>query len=1012
MQGFKSFAKRTEVRFDKGINVVVGANGSGKSNLSDALCFVLGRLSVKSMRASKAKNLIFMGSKYVKPSREAVVELVFDNSDRAFAIECDEVSLKRIVRFNGQGMYKINDEVKTRSEVIETLAQAGIDPYGFNIILQGQIQSIVKMHPEERRKIVEEVAGIAIYESRKEKSLKELEKTDERLKEISATLRERTAYLRNLEKEKSQAERFKELQLTVQRAKTGILHKKKVEKEDELNSLVQSIESKEREKTTLRERSAALQQLLDRLQSEIQSINKRIQSSAGVEQETLRRAIAELKADLGGLGVRKENHTHRKGELERRIIEIEKSIPSLEQEIKGLREKSPLMAQKAEEVRRKKQELGLLQEERRKLLTLKSELHGVRERAKDKERQIERLRAEAAYVLQQMSNEQEKLRYKNYESCGEAHATFSKVLKEEQLHLMHSAKALLDFERTISISDAEIRRLEKVQNDVEKLDVCPLCQHVITGDHKQHVFGETGEGIGAARKQLEESRRSLKETEAKRDKSQKYVVELEKELSRCALEQMQHRALLEKQQRYKQLGSDEHLLLAEIKGLDGQRAMLEGKTVDSSSLEERYEAALLALEEISSRTEEDVDTTLLYKERELERMQGIAKQTKKDLEETDSVLQDLEETLHLKQAHLVEREKLDAKMQEQFKQLFEERDEQQKHYQEQSIALQEQQGNTRSLEEQINFFRIGKAKLDAEREAIELELREFSGVEPLAGSLHYLEERLQKSQEALMQIGSINMRALEVFESVKGEYEKVVEKVAILEREKIDILKIVEEIDIKKKRTFMKTFRGINALFTENFSKLYTKGVAFLEPDNKEDLFAGGINIVVKLAKGKYFDVTSLSGGEQTLVALSLLFAIQEFKPYHFYIFDEIDAALDKRNSEQLAGLLNQYMQAGQYLVVTHNDAIILNANVLYGVSMHEGVSKILSLQLQDKVASGIGSSLTSDVTDVTELEDKAVDSLRVEEVEATIAGETRELKPEVEMKVEGTIKNEVGEEV
>ena len=106
--------------------------------------------------------------------------------------------------------------------------------------------------------------------------------------------------------------------------------------------------------------------------------------------------------------------------------------------------------------------------------------------------------------------------------------------------------------------------------------------------------------------------------------------------------------------------------------------------------------------------------------------------------------------------------------------------------------------------------------------------------------------------------------------------------------------------------------------------------------------------IVVKLAKGKYFDVTSLSGGEQTLVALSLLFAIQEYKPYHFYIFDEIDAALDKRNSERLAALLNQYMKSGQYIVITHNDAIIINSNFLYGVSMHEGVSKILSLKLGD----------------------------------------------------------------
>ena len=103
------------------------------------------------------------------------------------------------------------------------------------------------------------------------------------------------------------------------------------------------------------------------------------------------------------------------------------------------------------------------------------------------------------------------------------------------------------------------------------------------------------------------------------------------------------------------------------------------------------------------------------------------------------------------------------------------------------------------------------------------------------------------------------------------------------------------------------------------------------------------------MAKGKYFDVNSLSGGEKTLVALALLFAIQEYRPYQFYVLDEIDAALDKRNSERLAALLNQYMKSGQYIVITHNDAIILNSQLLYGVSMHEGVSKIISLQLENE---------------------------------------------------------------
>jgi chromosome segregation protein len=248
MHGFKSFANKTEVNFDKGINVIIGPNGSGKSNVSDALCFVLGRLSSKSIRAAKAKNLLFMGSKYVKPSREATVELVFDNSDHTFPVDREEISIKRTVKANGLSIYKINDELKTRADVVETLGQAGIDSYGFNLVLQGQIQQAVAMHPEDRRKVIEEVAGISIYETRKEKSLKELEKTEERLKEINAILRERTAFLRNLENERQQALKFKELEQTVRRCKASILSRKIEDKMKELGSIQKSIEEKSKQK--------------------------------------------------------------------------------------------------------------------------------------------------------------------------------------------------------------------------------------------------------------------------------------------------------------------------------------------------------------------------------------------------------------------------------------------------------------------------------------------------------------------------------------------------------------------------------------------------------------------------------------------------------------------------------------------------------------------------------------------------------------------------------------------
>src|SRR3989304_9155374 len=114
MHGFKSFPRKTELPFTQGINVVLGPNGSGKSNISDAICFALGRLSSKSLRASKAENLIFLGTKEASPAKEASVEIVFDNTSKTFSVPEDEVSIKRIVRKSGQSIYKLNDETKTR----------------------------------------------------------------------------------------------------------------------------------------------------------------------------------------------------------------------------------------------------------------------------------------------------------------------------------------------------------------------------------------------------------------------------------------------------------------------------------------------------------------------------------------------------------------------------------------------------------------------------------------------------------------------------------------------------------------------------------------------------------------------------------------------------------------------------------------------------------------------------------------------------------------------------------
>ncbi|MBS3098858.1 AAA family ATPase [Candidatus Pacearchaeota archaeon] len=789
IHGFKSFARKTEIPFDKGINVIIGPNGSGKSNISDAICFVLGRLSIKSMRAEKARNLVFMGSKYIKPAREAYVELVFDNEDKAFNIDKNEISLKRIVRIKGQSVYKINDETKTRAEIIESLAQAGIDPYGYNLILQGQIQSIVRMHGEERRKIIGEVAGISVYEWRKEKSLKELEKTESRLKEISTILKERTAYLNNLEKEKAQAQKYKDIQSFVRKAKFSVLKKKHDDKLKEIDGIKKAITEKVTDKEKKQERIEKIQQEIDSLTEKINQINKHIRDATGKEQGNLRERITNLKAEMEGLRVRKEGFQNRQEEVQRRIEEMKKSLPELQKEIKKLRAESPVIAQKAQELKKKKEELAELEKARKQTFSLKSELNSIRERLDDKKNSLARAAAESQSIVKRMEELSKNLITNNSEKCNSEITAMQKLIDEEESKLDELRERELENERIISLSEAEQNRNQEIMKKVAKIDICPLCQSKMTNEHIKHVNDDCNENIKQSLKNFEEARETLLKIKKKRDLSTNKIKELKQKTHILERELHSHKSIEEKKQFLHKTVEQEKILKSQIEELSNKRKSLEAKVDNSSSLEEKYENKIHEIEEISSRTAEDVNTTLLYRERELEKTNNIIGRSSSDLEDIEAQVSEISDDIESKESQLENIEEEDEKLNKRFKKLYEDRDNAQKKIQEITIKLSEIQSETRQVEDQVNYLKIGKAKIDGERETLEMDMNEYENAEIIQGSIQSLEEKLQKAQQTLSTIGSINMRALEVYEEIKIQYDEVKEKVDTLVKEKEEVMK-------------------------------------------------------------------------------------------------------------------------------------------------------------------------------------------------------------------------------
>ncbi|UCD20978.1 MAG: chromosome segregation protein SMC [archaeon] len=958
MHGFKSFAKPTEVLFENGMNIVVGPNGSGKSNVVDAICFVLGRLSAKSMRASKSAHLIYNGGKHEKPASAAKVSLVFDNTDRGFSLDANDVEVSRHVKRDGASTYKINNEIKTRQEVLELLAQAGIDPTGFNIILQAQIDTIIKMRAEEKREIIEEIAGISIYEDRKVKSLRELEKTENKLKEINTILKERSAFMNNLEKERKQALKHEHLKKQVKRCKASVINKKITDKQKQDKKIDSDIGEKQKSLTKSNKNIEDSRNQIEQNNKRIITIEKKIEKETGIEQDKLREVVLELKTDLTGLNIKKENLKDQIGNTVRKEESNNEEKSRLEQDIKELEQKSKVKVSKSE--KDKYDDITQNIEE------LKKQLQDIELKQKScdlKKSEIDR----KELFLEEKKREKKSLQKNISELEKEISEISLKDINEEEIRNKkhHHHSLLKDTQSKIHAIEREVLKLitkkEINKKDVEEilsLEQCPKCKQKITKDYKEKLVKGVWETIKGLEREIENKEKDKKEIYKEVLKISKVIeefVEKEKEIAQF----YEQKKILN----FKQTHLDkEKSKFAEIENIcdsfkneisqikkeipDSER--LNRKHIDLANKIERLKEDLVKLKlkkPVQLYIERDFDTESTLKRREIEQCSRNVKQAQHDRLELESKLGETSKKLTQKNKQLATKEKEQEIIEGKFKKMISEKQFLQEENHKTGLKINEFQVEKNLIEQGINELKIDKARTGAEISTLDNEFKEFEGTELIKAGLEELERKLNNYESQLSELGNVNLRALEVYDKVRAEYEAIENKVKKLKEEQEEILKVIAEIDKKKKSAFMQTFNAINKYFSENFNTLSRKGTAFLEVEDKKDPFNGGVNILIKLAKGKYMDSHALSGGEKVIVALSLIFAIQKYKPYHFYIFDEIDAALDKRNSEKLSDLVGKDGKS-QYIVITHNDVMINNAKTIYGASMQEGKTKLVGLKI------------------------------------------------------------------
>ena len=1152
MHGFKSFANRTEVLLGDKFNCVLGPNGSGKSNIMDALCFVLGRGSAKAMRAEKSANLIYNGGKTKQAAKFGEVSIYFDNKNHQFPFDEEEIKVTRMVNQNGSSKYKINNKASTRQELLEMLSQSKIDPDGFNIVLQGDIVRFVEMPPIERRKIVEEIAGISIYEQRKEKALRELTGVEQKLNDAELILGERKNYLKELAKDRNHALKFKELRDKVDENKASYLNIQIKTKQKIHHDFVEKLDKEKHKIEDIENQVNALKKINEEKRKETDKISRDIEEKGEKEQVTVHKEIETLKvllatnrtrmencsseiekikqrktqlnSDLKGLACRIKEFESKKNGLEKekneklkeeKVIEASLSrfrqknnldnVEEIEREIENIDSVEEKLQKEIMEIRQQQQNLLRKKDQLEyELKTIDEKLAKVKEVESESNEQIKNLKnrkdlfkkktlelntalsddstlaarlREVKTRYETLHEKQIKLQAKNV-GIMEASASnmATKKIKELKLKGVYGTIAELgqvSSKYSLALEVASGNKIESivVENDKiaaecinylksnrlgiatfvplnkikpvksssetkklsESRGVHGLAIDLVTYDNKfkdafSYVFGNTlviddintarRIGIGAAKMvtlegDLADFSGVMRGGYRMRKKGSGFVEhEVTKDIEKCELEVAEIQGLisaLDRKRKENELNIDtlrqekaelEGEIIKFEKSLHLESGDLEASMSKKEGLNKELNETDTALKEVLSKItklnrelannkiqrqnlrnkistlrnpklvaelhtfeeqkkdikekliqieaeKKNYDTHISLTAPEQEKINEILKQHDKEMNGFDKEIKSLTEAVKTDEENLKVKEKQAKEFYAKYKTLFAERSKLSDDISKANLKIDYLRDNSRKAEISLNTLSLENVHIKAELKTYEEEFEQYKGIKLNDLPEADLKREIDKFEKMVQNMGAVNMKALEIYEKVETEYNLLLEKKKSLSDEKEDVLLLINEIESRKKNIFMEAFNVVNTNFQNFFRMLSTKGEASLVIENSEDLFEAGLLIKVRLTGTKFLDIRSLSGGEKTMTALAFIFAVQEHQPHSFYVLDEVDAALDKHNSEKLAKLVRKYCDHAQYLVISHNDAVIGEANNLYGISMNEhGISNITTLKL------------------------------------------------------------------
>ena len=968
--GFKSFADKLTINLDNRTTCIVGPNGSGKSNIVDAVRWVLGEQSVKSLRGDNGMtDVIFTGSNSRNPLNVASVSLTFDNSDNYLNIPYNEVVVKRRVYRSGENEYFLNGEKCRLKDITDLFIDSGIGRDSFNIISQGEVDRILSNSVSDRRAIFEEAAGVLKYKKRKEEAIRKLDRTRDNMNRVDDIIAELEVQVGPLKEQSRQALEYIENKEKLQDVEVALIaseierinyicenDKKRVE---ELNTNILNLNVKN---------NSSDSDLIDK-KNDLSKLNLEIN---------------ELNNNLVSL-IRKEEQLNGEKNLLKERSKYQANDQKIHENIANLKENSMRIAndiylcEKDYEILKNNytEQTSILDKLDMELSSIKNKYSNCLSESGYKRRDL----VDLNHKIEVLTN--------NIENGGSLNSSVKAVLNNPRLSGIHQVLGNLVGCDNLYTKALEVALLSSKQYVVVDSEIS--AKHAINYLKDNNLGRATFFPLNVVKPRgvdpdvvssicNDEGYINIFINVVEYDNIYHSVVSnqlgnviLVKDLDSA------NRISRKINNRYKIVTLDGEVINVggSITGgsLKITRSVISDKRDLDLCLLQRNEINSL-INELDKQVEEFNELIHLkeediYKEKtKLISIEEKIRTNKNDVillkGELDSVEAELNSLGHVIDSSLSKEEEKIMKL---FYEVSRDKEELQKSI---NVKVSEKDKLSGLIDELDALNRLNNSELyKYEKELKELEIAISKNEVKLDNYLNTLNEEYELTYEKardnyslevsveearslvstyknnIKRLGMVNLAAIDEYKRVSERYEFLTSQRNDLVNAKETLLEIIDEMDEVMKEEFTKTFKLVDEEFKKVFKELFKGGNAHLKLTDPNNVLETDIEINACPPGKKLKTLSLLSGGEKTLTAISLIFAILNVRTVPFCLFDEVEAALDEANVDNFGTYLNHYKDKTQFLIITHKKKTMEYADTLYGITMQEsGVSKLVSVKL------------------------------------------------------------------